>query len=755
MKSIITLILMFFCGLANATPIVLYDSLNQPVGTAENPLKVSCLGDSCGGLTNNTITGDATVEGNLTVDGVLYAQGLEVDNIIYVSALINSNIVYVGCSDSIQTAINNANSGDTLMLGSCTYAISSGITIDKVIHIVGQGETSTIIDSGVNNISPITSTIDGVSIEEIGFIGTNVDTSVITINLNSGVSGSNTLIKNININTVHSTCSNSGVTFLDAGGIVVDSIIYSNTASLSGSCGGQVYGIIQDVHNTADGDLSLTVKNTKVYLFSRASTSSGSIQRGIRFYNYLNLYPYVDVLNLENSTLEVYEPNEGNGVEALHVQGTSMIANVNNSTLIAHYTGLGTYNTKKDLRCDDGASCYLNNSVLAGNQWQCQNSGTIYRNGALWGNAINLDASPPVGTGYPNGVSANKMFLGTGGAGGNASATTYGTAGVGAGILLTGGVGGKVIAGTTTGTAGAGGAFSFTAGIGGDQTLDTTITNIGGAGGAITLTSGAGGAASSAFTTNTGGAGGSIKINLGQGGVGTTTSGTDGNFYVGTGRTTVGSDTGKMIIGSLTLAPQANLEVSSLAASGGSTTLRMSRVDSSISSNDDIGKIEFYGSDSNLTTQNIFGNIEVLAASTITSDSANGVMVLRTTNLTSASSPTTKIKISDYGSINTASSQVISDGGSLAIDSCGGTKFISSSGNVTTSTTDTFSPTSSTYAGCCTDIINSDSSDSITLDNNSKTLTNGGVDVVLGPGDSARFCASSSIWYQIGATGNN
>ncbi len=101
--------------------------------------------------------------------------------------------------------------------------------------------------------------------------------------------------------------------------------------------------------------------------------------------------------------------------------------------------------------------------------------------------------------------------------------------------------------------------------------------------------------------------------------------------------------------------------------------------------------------------------------------------------------------------------QTIASGNTITADSCGSIKEINAGSSVTTSTTNTFTAITSGYQGCCMRVVNVDDTDAITLDNNALTFTNGAADVVLGPADSAEFCASlnSAVWYQIGSTGNN
>lgn len=77
------------------------------------------------------------------------------------------------------------------------------------------------------------------------------------------------------------------------------------------------------------------------------------------------------------------------------------------------------------------------------------------------------------------------------------------------------------------------------------------------------------------------------------------------------------------------------------AVTGGIATLY--RTDSTIALNESIGKLEFGGSDSDLSTQNIFANIEVQAQAAIASDAAFGKMLLRTTGPGAATSPVERL----------------------------------------------------------------------------------------------------------------
>lgn len=103
------------------------------------------------------------------------------------------------------------------------------------------------------------------------------------------------------------------------------------------------------------------------------------------------------------------------------------------------------------------------------------------------------------------------------------------------------------------------------------------------------------------------------------------------------------------------------------------------------------------------------------------------------------------------------STQVLTAGGTILANACGGLKPISSAAAVTTDTTNTFAAPAAANSGCCMSIVNVNASDAITLDTNALFVSAGAANVVLGSGDTVRVCSTgaSGKWYQIGATGDN
>ncbi len=95
--------------------------------------------------------------------------------------------------------------------------------------------------------------------------------------------------------------------------------------------------------------------------------------------------------------------------------------------------------------------------------------------------------------------------------------------------------------------------------------------------------------------------------------------------------------------------------------------------------------------------------------------------------------------------------ETIAAAGTITADACGTIKQIQSTGSVTTNTTDTFTSSTASYAGCCMDVVNVDAADTVTLDDNAKFLTGGGANIALAPNKSVRVCSDGTNWYQAAA----
>lgn len=444
-------------------------------------------------------------------------------------------VTNLSCSDDIQTKVTAATAGNTLVLGSCTYTITSAITINKALSIVGQGPTVTIISTAANNISAFTITSDNVTIQNVKITGTapNTTASVAYIMING--SGSSTFqnvnLQNIWVSTTSSSCVNQVITYYDAGGKIDNSRIESTCAGTSG----QLIGILAKYYSTNDASTTIRIKNTVVGVTATDSAFSGNLRGIMHWHNGADVSPVDTTMIIEGVKATCALTAGGNDTECLQNQGPNVPGSVSvgvdytyvyNSSFdgtIKCYAGFSSTSCR-DYRIDDYANTSLYNVTLGTNQVTTQNNATINRFGSVAVGAI-VGTEPQQAAGSLVGQNAIDLVAQKGG---DTPSTGSQTGKTGGGYSLVAGLGGQATQATTTGTGGNGGAFVLTGAAGADQTISTSTTNVGGTGGAITQTTGAGGAASLAGTTNTGGAGGDLTLNTGAGGVGTTTTGNNG-----------------------------------------------------------------------------------------------------------------------------------------------------------------------------------------------------------------------------------
>lgn len=111
-------------------------------------------------------------------------------------------------------------------------------------------------------------------------------------------------------------------------------------------------------------------------------------------------------------------------------------------------------------------------------------------------------------------------------------------------------------------------------------------------------------------------------------------------------------------VGMGTTSPVSKLDVS---VTGGSTpanggVLTLSRDDVGVASGDTIGKLQFWNNDTQLTTQKIYADIEVIAAQAISTDAAAAHMIFRTTSTIAGGSPVERIRITSGGDVGIATS---------------------------------------------------------------------------------------------------
>lgn len=580
------------------------------------------------------------------------------------------NVTYVGCSDSIQTAITAANAGDTLILGSCTYSITSAINVTKSISIIGQGPAITVVDAGSSVISAFNITASGAKFKDFKVTGTGLQKAFLQSDSSTVQSLSSLVWDNIVIN-ITASCP-TGISLYNSQAAVKNSFI--TLVGTSDCSGQQMYGVGL-LHNVNFNAARVSeIRNTIIDL-SNTNASPAVQFRGIFHWNNGASSSASDsTLNIYNTIDQCYLTVGGSTVECLQNQGPNVApnpgvvggvyTNVFNSIIdgtTKNYSGCSSTNCR-DYRIDDYAVTYFYNTSLGSNVQTSQNNSTIQRGGTLLIGSL-IGDQPQQAPSSLSGQSAISLIGQIGGTKGG-TGTTAGLAG--GGYSLVGGQGGTATAATVTGTGGAGGQFSVTTGAGSDEIISSSVTNIGGAGGDIKLTTGVGGAANSAGTTNTGGRGGNIYLATASGGVGTSSNGAVGKVFIGVDSTStingnvsigttvtnakinMGSAADNIYIGGNvgigTITPLQPLQISSASTAGirsintaaqsssGGSFIRAAQDDATvITAGSRLGGFSFDGSTTTAHNLVTGSGIEALATANWSGTSAPASLLLRTT----------------------------------------------------------------------------------------------------------------------------
>lgn len=190
---------------------------------------------------------------------------------------------------------------------------------------------------------------------------------------------------------------------------------------------------------------------------------------------------------------------------------------------------------------------------------------------------------------------------------------------------------------------------------------------------------------------------------------------------------------------------------SNTAAVGANLTLLRSRNSAAaVVSGDTIANIAAYAHDG--TDFNAVASIGMTVINTVASNDTPGNILFQT-SAPAATFVLTRVTVDHLGlRVALPSAQAIGATGTITADACGGIKRITSVGNVTTDTTNTFTAPGAANAGCLMRVCNVDSADTITLDDNALFLTLSG-DIALAPACCIEVFENptSSVWQQITA----
>lgn len=450
------------------------------------------------------------------------------------------HVTYVGCSDSISTAITNATSGDVLVLGDCTYTVTSAITISKAIKLIGQGPTHTIISTTTADSGLLSITSDNVTIQNIGFTLNETPTTPvagITFDCSGGTVCSNEKLSNFVVTFTSSVHGGTSILFEDAGGLIENGIITQSTPSMTGT---EQSKMIYSLCHTGTCEATTTIDINNVFGKNTGDGTSNTLLRG--FMNYTDFSAaFSKTMNIRNCVI-IVNPTTATGLtNGIEVENSNNIINIYNSFVDGGNQAEGVINV--DARVDTGTTLNVYNTVFANNDVML--NGTINRYGHIEASGISGTAlTQKASISTTPGLNANSAISLTGQKGGNTTITTTGTGGIGGGTSITAGQGGSADSANTASTGGKGGGYSYTTGAGGTATV-ASGTNTGGDAGDYEVIGGAGGQ-SSTGTSGSGGNGGYIYMTGGTAGTGITATGNIGNIVVG--RTSGGTIRGALCV---------------------------------------------------------------------------------------------------------------------------------------------------------------------------------------------------------------
>lgn len=182
------------------------------------------------------------------------------------------NVTYVPLTGDIQAYINVATAGDTLILASGTYVVTSTITVDRALLIKGQGLSATKVTSSTAGIAVFTLSASSARITDC-YISNSGSGTTYGIYANDGLT--NLQVRNVTIVT-----SGAGVKHCvySKGSITISDSEFYPTSSDSNSNGIYFY-------NETGATANITANVQGVRVIATGVTSSTNGNRGLVAYN--------------------------------------------------------------------------------------------------------------------------------------------------------------------------------------------------------------------------------------------------------------------------------------------------------------------------------------------------------------------------------------------------------------------------------------------------------------------------------------
>jgi len=459
----------------------------------------------------------------------------------------STKVIYLGVSDDLQTAVNSASEGDTILLPSGTINIGSDIILNKGISIIGRGPLATILNAVSASTTFFRSSTDNIYIGGMKLVRANTnagDGIYFDAPATSSFSGENIVFENLWMAWtcgVTGQAAGDGINVRNAGFNARNCLI--QLSAVSPNAADQTRGMFHHVNSNNTRDTVCRVFDSRIEV-SHGLGDGGVAEeaRGFMSWNNGEASNFNTENYLQNVTI-IVSANTNTQVEALEIQGTGVVCYVYNSFIQGGTSGSLSQN---DVRVSNSANLYLYNTVLANNSFT-EIEGWVNRRGIAGFQGIVIDsAQKPRSRSTPTSANANPGGIDLiGGEGADNIVTTTGSGGPGAAVSMILGDGGAANLANTNAVGGRGGDFDFVAGDGASLSV-TSGNNTGGRGGNLILRAGVGGNASGG-SSNKGGQGGSIYLITGTAGTGSASSGTDGALYLATDSN--GTRTGRILIG--------------------------------------------------------------------------------------------------------------------------------------------------------------------------------------------------------------
>ena len=316
---------------------------------------------------------------------------------------VGGNVIWVPLAGDIQTYVDAAVAGDTLVLASGVYTITSTITVNKQLNIVGRGSSGfvttpvtpshgTLIESSTAAVTGFAITNDNVRISDLSVNLTGAGSTAMSVGPNlQGIA-----LRNIDV-IVNSSGANAGFSIHESDVVMRDLTFYITSSDST------AVGVLFYNNNTA-------TKNATIDCFSVTGTVVGgaTYAHGFSAYNINDAHTLV--MNFSNSVVRALG---GTGADIAVIADSAVTSNVTVNAYLCTLNGL-TYDAKQTNSnvLNIGGSVLENNLTLGTITYRAAMTSAIITDGVatLTGGALTGLTTPLTvadgGTGASNAAGA-------------------------------------------------------------------------------------------------------------------------------------------------------------------------------------------------------------------------------------------------------------------------------------------------------------------------------------------------------------